>query len=584
MARDQPIQSYYPSARVRIGIRFEDFGATDVPAPPVKPPQLRKGKSDAKAELEVVESEGGGFTLLAPGDDPSAVGSPQQQRKSADNRTHWIDGIIPQTASLQYNGIRTADTLKLDVLYRDMPFDPRVIRSCAVQFFLGTVSAEEYQRGINGELRAQATPSGSLPFHVIPDETIDQRGGVRSNLRFEGWVDDWESNWSGGDAPMIRLNCTDNTRILIEQDAPPRLTITPKKEIDRAIAEYLANFPQFRGISVLYQPTVDRSQIPKIEEVGKKFRPELGPNPSGKGGGKLTVWDYLTDVAGALGHVVRFQGSTVIIQRPRTLYDNSLPARADDTFQPRKLPSGRVLDRRLYLYGRNIDSLTFKRQFATHPATNIEVRCYDTTRKTTVIARYPEKDGRQSRPLPGNSNDQKWKVIEVRWPPDETVLKIIAQSAYEQIGRQEIVTQIVTKNLGSFGGGNLDPDALDCQPGDAIDVETYRGNEDPPNTVAEIEEQIRTRAAGFLKDVGYTDPELGKAYQEAINNVGLQTTFRVKTVAFDWNTEDGITIDFELINFIEVRADAAAADIDVTVEGTAPNDPVDVIVEDEVQE
>ena len=213
MARDEPVQSYYPGARVRFGIRFEDFGATDVPKTPEKPPQLRKGKRDAKAELEVVESEGGGFSLVAPGDDPTSVGSPQQQRKSADQRTHWIDGIIPQTASLAKNGIRTADTLKIEVLYRDLPFDPRVIRSCAVQYFLGTVSAEDYQRGISGELRARATPAGSLPFNVIPDETIDQRGQVRSNLRFEGWVDDWESDWSGGEAPRVLVSCTDNTQV-----------------------------------------------------------------------------------------------------------------------------------------------------------------------------------------------------------------------------------------------------------------------------------------------------------------------------------------------------------------------------------
>lgn len=575
MARDQPYQSYYPGARVRFGIRFEDFGASDVPTTPELPAHLRKGKSGSKGGLEVVEKDGA-FLLIAPGDDPSSLGSPQQQRASADGRTFWIEGIIPQRATFKRNGIRTANTLTVELLYRDLPFDPRVIRSAAVQFFLGTVSADEYQRGINGQLRAQATPSGSLPYNAIPDE-----GPNGSNLRFEGWVDDWEDDWSEADAPTVNVSCTDNTRLLIAQDAPPKLTIGKDKEIDRAVAEYLANFPQFHGLSVTYQPTVDRSEIPKLSTgIGSKFRPTLGPTPSGK----LSVWDYITDVCGAVGHIVRFVGTSVVIQRPRTLYDSNLPSRSDDPFVGRKLPSGRVLDRRLFVYGRNVQSLSFKRQFTTFVPNCIEVRCYDTNKKTTVIARFPEKEDRPTHPLPGNASDQKWTVLEVRWPPDPKTLKVIAQNAYEQLGRQELIAQLVTKNLASFGGGNLDPDALACEPGDAIDIETYRGEDAEYSTVTEIEDQIRTRAADFLTSLGFKDRELTQAYQNAVNNIGLQTTFRVKTVAYDWDNEDGIKIDFELFNYVEVRADKDSPEIQITPEDTAANTQLDVVVEDEVQE
>jgi hypothetical protein len=584
--REQPLQEYFPSARVRLIVRFEDYGAPDTPEVPERPSTLWQGKKDKAPALRVAEEEGK-LVLLGASDDPSHIGSPQQQQGSRDQRTHVIEGIIPRSAQVMFNGVRTADTLSLEIQFRDMPIDPRTIRSCGVEYFLGTVPAEDYQRGIDGEIRTDSTPGAGagLKWNVIPDGYIDRHGRRRTNLRFQGWVDEWYDEWGEGSAPMVRLECTDNTRLLLEQDAPPKLTIDPKQPIDRGIAEYLSNFPQFRGLSVQYLPTGAEIPVPSDALMRTKFRPKLGPAAAGGGTSELKVWDYLTDVVGSIGHTLRFEGTTLIIQRARTLYDARFTGRPDDPFTGRNLPSGRTLDRRLYVYGRNVADMSFGRKFATYSATNIEVRSYHTGKKKTLVARFPLKDDRQKQAVPGDAGRQAWKVIRVTGIRDEKTLRVIAQNIYESIGRNELEATFSTKNLGSFGGDNLDPDALDCLPGDAIDVEVLRSplEEDDESTVNVIQDQIETRAAEFLEQLGF-DAAFARAYQRAVDNIGFQTTFRVRTLGLDWDSEtEGVTLDFECVNYIEIRADKDLdPDEQITPENTAGATPTRVVVDDEV--
>src|SRR5690606_8267629 len=103
---------------------------------------------------------------------------------------------IPTTAGLGLNGIRTADTLQLGIKYRDLPIDPRVVRSCAVEYFLGCVTADDYERGMRGMQRRDGVlPGARVPYNVVPDTFLDSYGVARTNLRFQGWVDDWEDDF-----------------------------------------------------------------------------------------------------------------------------------------------------------------------------------------------------------------------------------------------------------------------------------------------------------------------------------------------------------------------------------------------------
>ena len=70
-------------------------------------------------------------------------------------------------------------------------------------------------------------------------------------------------------------------------------------------------------------------------------------------------------------------------------------------------------------------------------------------------------------------------------------LKRAAREIYEGIHRQELLLQVKTRNLASFGGDNTDPDILDMKPGDNFQV---LDREQQFNTLTDI--GIET----FLKD------------------------------------------------------------------------------------
>lgn len=558
--RDEEIASYYPSCRVRLIVRLEDYGDPATPEPPAKPLTARGGKTDKKAQQLQVVDQDGTLLLVGQGEDPSSIGSPQQQRASADEYTHVIDGIVPVTANFVRNGLRTADTSTVEVAFADLPLDPRTVRSCAVQLYMGTVSANDYAHGALGELRdSSATVSGvRVLYNVLPDSYVDPYGRQRTNLRFEGWVDDWQVDFSDGDAPTVTLNCTDNTRLLLDAPVGPKLFVDPNKPIDQAVAAYLSNYPQFRGLAVQYRPAVERGKVPSLKDslAKTKYQPKLGPPPSGGGAtASLKVWDYLTDVCGSIAHTIRLEGTTIIVQRARTLYDSSLATRPDDPFTGRRLPSGLELPRRLYAYGRNIQSLKVSRKYAKAAGVNIEVRSYDSSRKKTLVERFPLKDDRVKSLHPGGAAEQKWKVISVTGVTDPKVLRAIGQNVYEQINRaNDLVTRVVTQNLGSYGGSNEDPDGLDLLAGDAVDVRIIKEGE-VGNTVQLAFEHASSNASQFLQHLGYSE-RFANAYQKAISNVGFPATFKVKTMGAQWSGQDsGISLDVELMNYLEVRAD-----------------------------
>jgi hypothetical protein len=592
--REQPQQTYWPRAKCTLVVRLEDLGATDTPAPPKKPPHVRQGKGvDNKQSLQVVNVNGA-YVLQAPGNS-AAGGSPLQQTSSADQRTFKIQNVVPVRATLLRNGIRTADTLSLTLRFNDFPLDPRALRAVGVLFYLGSLSEADYAKELDGSTR-----------FYLPETFVDPYGAQRTNLRFEGWADDYSEEVDDEGEALVTLECTDNTRLLIDVEAPAKLTIPPDKPIDQAIATYLANFPQFLGLQVEYRPVGAKPPMLSAALAKTAFRPTLGPPPSGGAGGgsggggaggggsKLMVWDYLTDVCGAVGLICFVEGVKIVVQRPRTLFASKFPARPDDPFVGRALPSGRVLSNRTFIYGRNVSRYGFKRKFSKSAPQNVEVRSWSMKKGKLLAQRFPgtvagqpsSDQARQPKLLPGDNADETWKVFTIAGIDDEATLRACAQGIYEQLGRAEFTGRFSTKNLGSFGGSAGDPDVLDCQAGDAIELEVARAI-DADTSRGGAAEAIATRAAAFLQSKGF-DQDFATAYGTAISKVGVTSTFRVRSLAIDWDADmdggesGGVNLDFEIVNFLEVRSGKnlpAGEEIEPPAAGNAQ--PVQVVVTDD---
>lgn len=574
--------TYYPSARVRLLLRIEDYGAPGSAKPPKRPQPNRRGTKDsASTQDSRVVLRNGAYVLEGPGLRPGETGGPHSQTTSTDGLTHVVDGIIPLTADHDRNGVRVADTLKVQIQFVDLPVDIRVFRSIGVEYFLGCVPADEWDRGVSGEARNDATAQGlALPYNVVPDAFADAQGRRRSNLRFQGWVDEDGIGFPKDNASVIELTCTDNTRLLMEQEAPPALTVDPKERIDKAIADYLAAFPQMRGMQVEYRPAVEDSKVPRLADALARgaYPPKLGPTPTGTG--KLNVLDYLTDVCGAIGHIVFVQGIAIVIQRPRTLYAAGQARRPDDPFTGRQFPDGTVLRNRTWVYGSNMLEFEMRRKMTKLQPQNIEVRSYLPQRKKTLVVRYPAKDDRQTARLPGDNAEQKYLVKYVRGISDPGTLQVVAQAYYESLGRQEVEATVLSRNLSSLGGTEVDPDALDLEPGDSVDVVTAPPGEDGGNTVVVVASE--SAAAQRLVDSGFSE-EFAAAYAQAYSNIGFPHTYFTRAVSSRWDNQDGLEVQMNVINYVEVRADAQLPSGDEITADDVANAPAiqPVVVEDQ---
>jgi hypothetical protein len=579
--------SYYPSSKIRLVVRFEELGSSSSVVDGAKklvPQTVLRGTKAPRAPLVVSadpESPPGvnRLILLPAGGGSSSGGGPQDQQGSGDGLTFTVAGIIPKRASFDHNGIRAADTLTAHLRWMDCPIDPRVIRSCAVEWYIGTVSAEDYEAGARGKTRAASngtTGGGNYaePLCLVPDNWVDASGNQRTNLRFLGFVDVWTSEETGEEEGSITLECRDNTQLLIDVEAPSGLGVGVNDPIDKAIATYLANFPNFAGISIEFRPST--ATPPKLVDVvsAAAYQKKLGamvPTRSGGAVQKLSVWDYLTDLCGMLGFVVYVDGTTIIIQEPQTLYGaqgvgGTSRGRTDDPFVEGggRSVDGEAFQRRRMIWGRNVKTKTVRRNFNKNAPTNVEVRAYSQRRKKQLVARFPDPKSQRDllavHALPGGAADQRWTVWRVRWVEDVATLARIARQIY-QSGRNEFSVEVVTHNLASFGGDNLDPDVLDMRAGDPFDLLTAQDADQSSYT--ETEQQLIAQTTDYMTGLAY-DPGFAAAYAKVYQaTVGFQNTFRLKALGIDWDADAGdepaVTLSIHGVNYVEVRLDQPLA-------------------------
>lgn len=559
-----PTQTYYVSAKARLFVRFEEYGKPTPNDAAPKGSSLRmKGVAPDRGALKVIEDPGAPpgikrFVLVSSAKNQGAA-SGVKATKDAGDGTEVIDGIIPASASWHLNTIRDADQLTLKFRYVDLPIDPRPLRAIAVEFYLGTVTPENFGAWMRNSASPTASGSGQRPVNLLPDSWVDANGRPRSNLRFQGWVDKMKTTFSDGEA-MIEMSCTDNTRLLIKTVAPPQYVVSKDIAIDEAIAKYLSNFPTLEGMSIEYRPAGQRTakNPPRIKDAlsGTAYQPGLGP-PVTKGAGATedtnSVWDYLAECTGAIGHIIRVDGTRIIIQQPLSLLDGLTAARQDDPYLTRETSAGRFPIRAM-IWGQNISDLDIERDFARGQPKNVEVRSWTNERKNLLVARYPLAAHRVTTKLPGEGKtDADWIVKRVRGITNQATLDDIAQQIFMNQNRSEVLLSVKTKNLASFGGGNADPDLLDLLPGDNIQVEMDANTD--ASTIGGFEQNVRNdQRRESLMALGIKK-EFADAYIKSYTDGGFQRTFRVKEMGVEWGDE-GVSFEIAAVNFIVARVDA----------------------------
>jgi hypothetical protein len=606
---------YIVGWKLRLIMRIEEWSNVSVPvgsgglaAHPIQPPQARmrgvaSGSSQSIPQKQPeTPSSPGGYAVTFVGGQTIPPGGPQAVDGSQDGLTYTIGAVIPRSFKLSLNGFKEPDTMTCDLRFVDVPFDPLVFRSVGVELYVGTITQDDYTAGISGATRDQASADTSQdagePLNVVPDSFVGPSGELRSNLRFQGFVDEWETELTDESLAVVHFKCSDNTRVLIDTPMSPGARLSSTLPVDQAVAQFLAQWPQFAGLTVQYRP----ASLGTIPTLGPVFA-DSSQMPDGlqasQGGAKqtLSVWDYLVELMTCIGHNIRvetYAGSPVIvIQRIRAALGKNFPPRDGDPFTGRTW-DGSNHPLRTFIWGRNCKVVKKQRKYSRAGSINVEVRCYNPLTKSTMLARFPPfansagLGGQAANPnastnrlvhaLPGDGRiDTKYTIYPVAGVTDQTTLQNIAQAYYEGLNRAELGLTIQTKDLASYGGDNSDPDILDMFAGDHFEFLTERFDDSTAvsTDVGDIENAM---LQGNLNDPSLFngfDSAFVSAYLAAYSMDAYQTTFVAKRIDVTGSVEDeeGISIHIEGANMVEARCDAPGvadfADAQLGAQGTA---------------
>lgn len=505
----------------------------------LSPGELEELRADLRQQRERILRE----QTAAEGDAPEALSGP-----SGDPRV-VLTGILPRACEVVRNGLVTADTAQIEITHADAPFDPRAIRSAAVEIVIGVVDAQDYAAGMDGSRR----PDGS-PLSVVG--RIGEGPTPPGVTRFVGVVDTWDVSLAEGD-DTISIACRDLTALLLDEPVPRGATVDLTQPLDRGVRDFLELFPSLRGFTVTYgvdgeTPIVPADALPAARRTGGR-RARRVPRAA-----DMKVWDYLSDLAVSLGLIATVEDYTIRFLRPRTFYASRSSARR-------------------MVYGRNLTSLDFSRKLAGVKTPTVEVRSFDPVLGRTRWSRFPTRDGDPrsgvfptSPPRASRANsvqpsgagaEDKILTFPISGFSDPTALEQAAESIWQQLGRQELEGSFETEDVASYEADPRAADLLGIRAGDA--VELLVASQD----ATDAREQLATAGvlaglsvtarARYLERLGYR-PRVAEALARLQETAAQFATFRVDTATIRFSQDEGITIAVDFRNFLIVEEQRAA--------------------------
>ena len=482
--------------------------------------------------------------------------------------------ILPVQFSVERNGIRMADTCSFTIDWRDAPFDPRLIRSVGVELIYGVVGQEDYAAGLQGETRADGTL-----ISIVRRTDLSQPPPEGSD-RFLGFADTWQVAFDSGVADTISVECRDMTSLLLDTKLPASLGVQLDVPIDQGVRDLLDAFPATRGMKVVFGGADERGRAPTPgESIPTSRRPRRGRRGRrGRGRGaqrtrqgdaEINLWDHVTELCTMIGLVPLVVDDTLRLIRPRTFF------------------AGRDTTRSM-IYGRNIMQLNLARKLAAVKVPTVEVRAYDPEIGRTRWARFPVPPGSNrtgvfgvsAPPRPARANE----VPPSGAGPDDRVLTFTldgitnpatlseaAESIWHQSGRQEMEGNFSTKDVWSWeqvtgpdGAATLQPrsvdgaDLLRVRSGDPIEIVIANfeaGGQEPgenPINASELQAMAGTARQRYLQDIGWSE-EAATRFATLHDELALQTVFRAQNIRIDFDNDQGMKVQADFINFLEIR-------------------------------
>ena len=505
----------------------------------------------------------------------------------------------PKDSSRKINSHRAPDELAVTLPWTQLPLDPRILRSVLLLHYEGTVSSEDYARGMRG--------GGS-----VVRATAD-------NLRFVGFADESESAHGEGDE--LKFQARDLTALLIDQKIPlllPDSGVVDKRTLPQgqkrirsgtSIPDVIRNllniYPQFAMIRGPFVRLEEGDELPELDpsryarlaippsELHRVKRPRgfVGPpaptpyvlRNSAKPG-EESFWDAITDLCVSHGLIAMIDRFDLVIMRPRTLY------RADPihyaTSQRRFPVVGGHRERlgdtdpvRRMVFGRNVEGLRFRRKLARIKAPNIRVTSYDpdatdsSRRLLTATWPPPNQVTRAATSIQAGSGAGAIEYVNhvVHGVRSQAILESVAEAIWDSIARQELSASFTTHDVASWSDdprfeAELEPDVLALRAGDPIKLFIAPADRRAGGDAASISElglMVRRMvggageqsAAAYLVGLGFR-PQDAQKILRVMRSSDLLDVFRVANATVTFGVETGFATNIEVRSYVRARAPA----------------------------
>lgn len=433
--------------------------------------------------------------------------------------------VLARNLMVEINDYTEADKFSCEIDYKEFPFDPRTIRSCMV-----VISIEDKKAVFKND--------NSLNL-------IDQ---ADENKVFTGFVDE-ESISLDDETRTVTMEGRDFTSLLIDERYLQK-PISLSKPVDKIIEDLLLSLEATKRIEVENRTGDDN--LPTLAKLAPNFNEKTSVRNTKR---KDTYWDVIQNIISRAGLIGYMELDKFVINKPRSLY------------------SEKDAKSKLFVYGKNLKDLTYKRKLGRFKGFNIRVLSLDIEGKRVIEAKVPEEAvtvGIKGPAVTIPQLDSEGKKIKdpKKAPyltfrvPDisskEHLIKI-GEKIFEELGRQQIegsfttyemeipeISSIVTKSTNSKNEKYVQTRPVsfrDIRNGTPIEV--YINQQDMQEMRSDSN---MSQKRSFLVSRGYPS-EVASVLASSMNRIS--TPFYTKNVRLEINQDSGFKMDIEFINFID---------------------------------
>ena len=193
---------YRPAWFLRLTVRLEDFGHaneddTQDGAKPYKTSPAKAKKDQAAVEAKIAEEAAGRATGASRsratliGLTGAASALQRQAAVASQKSSAAANGIadpfsvsfvtVPTEMDIEDKGFRTANELTAAFPFQDMPLDPRIMRECLIEAWIGTVTGEDFASANKWHLKPEISKTSILRFRGyvdLPEMEHDENEGT----------------------------------------------------------------------------------------------------------------------------------------------------------------------------------------------------------------------------------------------------------------------------------------------------------------------------------------------------------------------------------------------------------------------